>query len=315
MPVYELYSKRKRRAERGGEPEVYQYDELPKHLRTQIRQILTAAIGSYYEYRDYEMSSVRNNNVAWEKLADILRRELGVDALAQTTTPYAEIMRFFEAADTDDALSVVELCARWVDRIMSEVESYKLQNIGATQGAKDALDELNYRFRDAGVGYQYESGEIIRVDSQFIHTEVVKTALTVLSDPRFRGAEEEFLEAHRHYRNGDAKEAITGANRAFESTMKAICDLKGWAYEEKARASNLIKVLKANRLFPDYLDASLDQLLATLASGLPKVRDNAGAHGQGAAPRSTPAYVAAYALHLSATNIVFLVDAALSETL
>jgi hypothetical protein len=71
--------------------------------------------------------------------------------------------------------------------------------------------------------------------------------------------------------------------------------------------------LKSNRLFPDYLDTSFDQLLATLASGLPQVRNNAGGHGQGAMPRPIPAYVAAYALHLAATNIVFLVDAALAD--
>ncbi len=47
--------------------------------------------------------------------------------------------------------------------------------------------------------------------------------------------------------------------------------------------------------FPDYLDKSFDQLIATLSSGLPRVRNEEGAHGQGAKPRATPPYVAAYA--------------------
>ena len=67
--------------------------------------------------------------------------------------------------------------------------------------------------------------------------------------------------------------------------------------------------MRARGLLPDYLDASFDQLAATLKSGLPKVRGEQGAHGQGAAPRETPNHVAAYALHLAAAKILFLVEA------
>ena len=70
-----------------------------------------------------------------------------------------------------------------------------------------------------------------------------------------------------------------------------------------------LKVVRAHGLLPDYLDASFDQLVATLKSGLPKVRNQVGAHGQGAIPRETPDYVAAYALHLAAAKILFLVEA------
>lgn len=314
MPIFDLYSKRKRHAERGDAPDIFQYDDLPKALRTQLRQIFTAAIGRYATMGVYDMGTPPSNNDAWTDLAKILRRELGVDNLAgRGVDPYSEITHYIDTADTDDVLSAVELCCRYVDKIASKIPDYERRHYAISQEAGDALEEINHRFREAGVGYEYASGEIMRVDSQFIHAEIVKTALTVLRDPRFKGAEDEFLEAHGHYRGGKNKDAVTGANRAFESTMKAICDIKGWAYDPKARASDLIKVLRANKLFPDYLDNSFDQLLATLASGLPQVRNNAGGHGQGAAPRPTPDFVAAYALHLAATNIVFLAEAALSE--
>ena len=68
-------------------------------------------------------------------------------------------------------------------------------------------------------------------------------------------------------------------------------------------------MVRAHGLLPDYLDASFDQLVATLKSGLPKVRNQGGVHGQGAIPRETPDYVAAYALHLAAAKILFLVEA------
>ena len=60
---------------------------------------------------------------------------------------------------------------------MSKVESHKLDHFGAKQPVKDSIDELNYRFREGGVGYEFANGETIRINSQFVHTEVVKRAL------------------------------------------------------------------------------------------------------------------------------------------
>jgi hypothetical protein len=92
--------------------------------------------------------------------------------------------------------------------------------------------------------------------------------------------------------------------------MKVICDTFGWAYDKRARASDLVKVLRKNGLFPDYLERSFDQLAATLQSGLPEVRnEDSSAHGLGPNKRSTPPYVAAYALHLAASKIILMVDA------
>ncbi len=100
------------------------------------------------------------------------------------------------------------------------------------------------------------------------------------------------------------------AANSLESTFKAIFDAKGWAYNKGARISDLVKVARSNGLWPDYLDNSFDQLVATLQNGLPKIRDNDASHGQGATPKTVPPYLAAYALHLAASKIVFLVAAA-----
>ena len=102
---------------------------------------------------------------------------------------------------------------------------------------------------------------------------------------------------------------MTHANNAFESTLKAICGERGWGFPSGASASNLIQIVRDKGLLPEYLDNSFNQLVATLKAGLPKVRGEEGAHGQGATPRETPVYVAAYALHLAAAKIRFLVDA------
>ena len=148
------------------------------------------------------------------------------------------------------------------------------------------------------------------MDSQYVHAEVVKPALALLSGQDFEGPRQEFLAAHQHYRTGEHRQAVAMAANAVESTLKAIFDQKDWDYQKGARISDLVKVAKANALWPDYLDASFDQLVATLQSGLPKIRDNDASHGQGATPKNVPGYIAAYALHLAASNILFITEAA-----
>lgn len=175
--------------------------------------------------------------------------------------------------------------------------------------ADSAIDELNERFLRAGIGYQFHNGKIIRLDSELIHSEVVRPALRYLHEPGFEGPRDEFLRAHAHYRSGKMKNAIIDANNAFESTLKVICDMRQWQYPTGARTSDLLKIVRNQGLLPTYLDNSFDQLAATLKSGLPQVRNAEGAHGQGTDPRETPVYVAAYALHLVAANILFLVNA------
>lgn len=62
-------------------------------------------------------------------------------------------------------------------------------------------------------------------------------------------------------------------------------------------------------MIPAYLESHLGGLRAAMESGLPTVRDKSSAHGQGTQPEPVPTHLAAYALHLAASNIVFLVEA------
>ena len=207
------------------------------------------------------------------------------------------------------ALDLIEITFYYIDKAARKFSSYERKTRGIEVKASDAIQELNERFRRAGVGYRFENGKIFRIDSELIHSKVVKPALQYLHTPGFEGPCEEFLSAYAHYRTGQMKDAITDANNAFESTLKTICGQRGWNFSQGSRSSDLLKIVRDKGLLPNYLDNSFDQLLATLKSGLPKVRNEESAHGQGATPRETPDYVAAYALHLSAAKILFLIEA------
>jgi hypothetical protein len=181
-------------------------------------------------------------------------------------------------------------------------------SVGTTSGAASAAaEELNGRFRENGCGFQFEAGRIVRTDSQLLHAEAVRPALALLSGPGFQGAEGEFLAAHEHHRHGRNEAAIIEACKAFESTMKSICDARKWKYDaDKATARTLIKIILDNGLVPSYSDEQLHALERCLL-GVATLRNKEAGHGAGAQPRDVPEHYVAYALHMAASNIVFLV--------
>jgi hypothetical protein len=307
--IFELFSQRRKKAEAGEVADVYQYETVTKTLRVQIQQILKDAIGPYYIRNSYELHNYYDNPEAWDFIAKTLRRELGLHELAPGETPLVEVLNFLGQANVEQFIDGLEVCIRVIEKVISDWPEHQRKQKGIKQPPDEALTEINYRFRQAGLGYQFAEGQALRVDSELLHENVVKPALRILSQAEYAGAQEEFLDAYRHYRNGEYEEAISAAAKAFESTLKITCDLMRWGYPKGARASDLLKVVRSHGLWPDYLDSSFDQLVATLASGLPKVRNEQSAHGQGGQPRSTPAYVASYALHLAAAKIILVAEA------
>ena len=91
--------------------------------------------------------------------------------------------------------------------------------------------------------------------------------------------------------------------------MKGICDVQKWKYQAGATANGLIAVLFSKELIPSSLTSQFSGLRSLLESGLPTVRNQQGGHGQGKDPIAIPSHLAAYALHLAASNIVMLLEA------
>jgi hypothetical protein len=297
-----LFSKRQKRA-RGEVPDVYVYDDLPNPLRVQILHIVNDTFGTDSEYGDHAAK-------AYEFVKQALCREYGVfELIKYPKSDQESVFNFFlQEESVERALDVVEVCFRVIHRHIAEDHAY-LYNTHRKIKPDDAIAELNVRFKEHGVGYQFESGEIIRVDSEFLHAEAVKPALTLLRDKGFKGANEEFLQAHEHYRHGRYKECLVESLKAFESTMKTICSLRGWQTQPNDTAKNLIAVCLNNGLLPTYLDSQFSSIRSLLESGVPTVRNKNGGHGQGSSPVAVPEHLARYALNLTATTILFMVEA------
>lgn len=297
MGVMDVFSKRGKAA-----PDVYVYDTLPKKLRVQIVHIFEDALGDALD--------ISIGGVSWEYLARAIAREHGLLSIPLgAPTRYGErvhrkdCLAYVLNAETALALDMVEVCCRLLDRSMRSSDHYLQMH----PPVDEPLGELNARFLENGCGYQYLDGCIVRVDSQLVHSEVVQPALQLLHHKGFEGPNKEFLSAHQHFRQGRVEEAITDACKAFESTMKAICAARGWTHDSKAAAAALIKTLVDRGLVPNYSDEHLAAVSKSLL-GLATVRNKNGGHGGGATPREVPHHFAAYALHLAASNILFLIE-------
>jgi hypothetical protein len=301
--TFPIYSKRNSRT--GNSHDAYVYDDIPQELRVQIIHIWRSAIGQYYKNTYIKSSS----NGIWDKIEEILCKEYGIFQLSDTGITSQQRCEFFLMnCDVEHALDIIEVAFVGIDAIIRQWGQYELNNSKISMSSDDAIEELNERFREHGIGYEFSNGRIMVINSELIHDDVVKPALKLLRDNNFEGAEDEFLKAHKHYREGNYKESVNEALKSFESTIKTISKLLGWDTPENAQAKDLIKSCFENNLLPSYLENHMNAVRTSLESGLPTVRNKTSGHGQGSEIKELPPILATYALNLAATNIVLLVE-------
>ncbi len=172
---------------------------------------------------------------------------------------------------------------------------------------KKTFSEINARFKENGVGYVLEAKQILRIDSQIVHSNIVKPTINILNEPTYSGgANEEFLKAHEHYRNNRNQECLNECLKSFESVLKAICDKNNWSYSQNDTSKKLIKICFDNNLIPSYLQTQFSSLQQLFESGVPTIRNKNSGHGQGVQQIQVTNEVTSYMLHLTATNILFL---------
>ncbi|MEN0054480.1 MAG: hypothetical protein AAGC65_12475 [Mucilaginibacter sp.] len=302
MPTYNLFSKRQKELSAEA-TDILLYDELNQSLRTQIIHIITDGMGKYGEGR-YINSYAQE---AYQYICDILRREYGLFELNNSRTSEGEIHNFILMEKSiEKVLDAVELCLNYIDKTIPETEHEYYGEVKLN--GKEVIDELNQRFKEHAVGYQYEVDRMVKMDSMYIHSEIVKPALQLLFNPKFLGANEEYLKAHEHYRHGRNKECLAECLKAFESTMKIICTEKGWTFNTTDTAKPLVNVVLTNNLIPSYMQTQISAFKNLLESGIPTIRNKVGGHGQGATPTTADDETTRYALNLTGSNIIYLIE-------
>jgi hypothetical protein len=278
-------------------------------LTIQIVHIWNETIGQ--DQSGINWSQLTLNREYLKNCYKILCKETGVFKLNEDDSNVEGLIIYFESIYkyfleeecAEKALSVVELMMKTISKFSKE--NRREVNINLD----DTINELNHRFLENGVGYQYENGQIVRVDSEFIHAEAVKPALQLLSNPTYRGAQEEFLNAHEHYRHGRYDAALTDCLKAFESTMKIILDKHDWEYGKKDTSKRLIDCCLANELIPKFWTDHFNSLGNMLISSIGTPRNKLSGHGKGNDEIEVPEHLIQYVLHMTASTIVFLIKA------
>ena len=157
------------------------------------------AIGPAHVYKGLEFfGDVKENNAGWHEIHNIVAQERGLFRLSNDVNLFDCCQKYLFGASVEDALDIIEASFLYIDKIARNFYPYDCDKRGITVTADEAIEELNVRFRRAGVGYRFEDGQIIRIDSELIHSEVVKPALRYLQQRGFEGPREEFLKAHTH---------------------------------------------------------------------------------------------------------------------
>ncbi len=296
LGVFNIFSKRQKKLD-NDTVDVYEYESIPSNLKVQAIHIFREVIDTEHYSKD---------NIYLE-IHKILCKEYGVFTLKEYAQNNEEAIFDFllNTKDYQKALDIIELFYRYFYLVLKE--KYK-DHVTYSKMIDDAIIELNERFKENAIGYSFESAEAIKVDSKFIHSEVVKPTLKILNNSLYKGANEEFLKAHEHYRHKRYKECLNECLKSFESTMKTICDKHNWTYNQNDTSKKLIKICFDNNLIPTYLQTQFSSLQQLFESGVPTIRNKNSGHGQGVQPIQVTAEITSYMLHLTATNLLFLAE-------
>jgi len=284
--------------------DVYEYELVPKRLRIQLMHIFD----EYITDLDFSVHF-------WSAVVRSIKKEFGVFDLPGRG-PRTSVMTFLLEEDDPETIDTIDLIFHLINK--SIISLNKSNPNGFNNYSKDqdraiahelnrCIKEANYRFKQNNFGYEIIDGQLIKIENQMIHRETIKPAIQLLFDEGFETASNEFLQAHEHYRKGEYTDAIVDAGRAFESTMKIICDKKNYPYSQKDTANALINKLVTNNLLPSNLQNHFNHLWNTLSCGLPTIRNSNGGHGQGVHENQVPESLVNFSINLAASNIVFLV--------
>jgi hypothetical protein len=284
------------------------YDLISRKLKNQI----------YHIWELFFRGSNIHKNIsqdAWKEIFDMICSEEGVKNLYYSEhfaklEPQTQVDKYFEELeDTNKILDVVEI----IFFIMEVAEDLHLKSYGyyreITYDFKSCIEDLNERFLENNVGYQYLGNKIVKASNHLLHEEVTKRAISFLKEDGFENANEEFIRAQEHFRHDRFIECLNESLKAFESVLKILIKRNGWSYREEDTAKSLIAISLNKRLIPSYLQNSFSGIRTILESSVPTIRNKNSAHGQGPDKVVVPKYLANYMLYLTGSTIIFLVEA------
>jgi len=302
-----LFSQRKKKQE--GKREFYEYDKITKETRRKIFYAFERSIKylppgeKYSEYTVFERLRI--------KIIHQYGMDGGISRLTINDIPnqVLDVHTYMLNCKLEEFLDSIQL---FFYTYLGLIQGMHPTLAGsAPKGIEKTIRDINDIFQLDGIGYEIIKKDndflVIRADSKYLHEEVVKNALTLLENKDFETPLKEFEKAIEKYTRKEYAESITYANSTFESVMKIILD------RDTGDATQLIRELmkleiRDQSFLPPYCESMGDQV-KNLLQTLPVTRTEKGMpHGKGKKDTRVDRSYAQFALHLSGTFIVFLIE-------
>jgi hypothetical protein len=311
--LWDIFSNRQRAQAPGYKP-----DEVSERLRSRVMMLYADVVAGRMTAGTYSHPEDHSSEF-WEQAHHALAVAYGRPVLSKARVRSAteDLLAFLEQSSSSELFDFVEAGFKvpiaW--RLFAQENEF--------------VDALNDVFRMEEAPYQLTPGvtrmesnpatsgplsggtvvvrvafpRVVRVDDQVAHAEAVEPALSVLADPAYRGANDEFRRALDDYRRGDFEDCLGKCGSAFESVLKVLCHRKGIPCDpQRDTAGPLVdKVLARSTL--DV--ATFKEPLIAIA----RMRNRlSSSHGGGATLRRVDRHVAQFALTATAAAIVLLVQ-------
>lgn len=163
----------------------------------------------------------------------------------------------------------------------SVADRMRKENESVNKEFEQHVNELNERFRQAGMPLHYHNGYIQIASDPLTLAQIDQPFWDVVKSSKWENVSKDMATAI-DLRDSGGRDPVWYAGRALESTIKIVCDDKGWTTGSEKGASDFLNHLesKANGRFVDSWER---QILQAFFSS---VRNDYG-HGPGSAPMPT----------------------------
>lgn len=274
--------------------EAIEKEKLPLRLPKPLRQKLVYCMRNY-DRRVPDTSSDRiyqELSLLWDVLKQDLLEAYGDTHLrAYVDNVYravASIEDLILGAKPEQVLDALELYAASLDPD---------RNI-------EFHHECNEKFQSEGSPLRILDGYVLKLDSDFLESEVLSRAYELLRHNRFEKACRDFLNARNNLTGGDYSGAVVEANNALESALKKLVE------KEKGEQGDLKNWLMKSGLIPDYFQGFCGHFEGLLQSAF-TIANQSARHGKKEPPekRNEVDYpVASFVVHLVGSLIVFIIE-------
>lgn len=240
-------------------------------------------------YDNYEVSTT-----AFQLAIDELNKIRGIPVISFRRN-------IFDGLDDQDAWK--SIFTPWLFDLI------ELQYIELSVDEKEEFQmALNALFQDNNIPWILCDGRMIKIDKQQFELDLQTKTIAALhelkdSNPKFQSAYNELIKSCEFLEKGSNAEAISNAEKSYESVLKVICNI------QKGNADKLTK---------EYIDKTLGSLPATMKKDgfrekvlmtLPFIRNNSSSdHGAGESPAIISRSLAQLAINLSAAMSTFLIE-------